>query len=63
MIDRVDANDRIESALIKRERLACVRLAKGRSVLQSSLARAPVCVRDRLVVQLDPDNLASRQPD
>src|SRR5438876_11599746 len=63
MIDRIDADNRIEPTIVEWESLACVCLREASPPLKSRLARASVSIRDGLVVELDPDDLASGQPD
>src|SRR5262249_13714845 len=62
VVDRVDADERIEGAVLERERLARVCLQEARTRLQARLVREPRRLRDRLSGELDADNLAARPP-
>jgi hypothetical protein len=61
VVDRIDAKDRIERAVFERKRFARVGLEKRRPPLKASLLRATSPLRDRLVGELDADDLAPGQ--
>src|SRR5262249_35693861 len=60
VIDRVDADERIEGAVLERERLPRVCLREARTRLQARLVRAPRRLRDRLIGELGADYVAAR---
>jgi hypothetical protein len=62
MIDRVDADKRIEGAVLERERLARVCLHETRTRLKARIVREPGRLRDRLLGELDAHHLATGPP-
>lgn len=62
MVDRVDTENRVETSILEGKRRARVGLNESGSRLEAGLDGNPVCGRDSLFVQLDADDLASRQP-
>src|SRR5262245_47191010 len=61
MIDRVDAENRIERAVVERERLTRVWSDETRPPLETGLARKPLSSCHSIIEQLDTNDLASRQ--
>ena len=58
VVDRVDAEDRVEGTAFERKLGARVCLKEGRPPLQGSFVCESGPLRDRLVVELDADDLA-----
>ena len=62
MIDRVDAENRIERPVLERKRLARICPGEADPALETGLARKPPSIRDGIVEELDTNGLASGQP-